>query len=78
MPKKDLKVQPTSESGNAAKLPVMCRPFDSYFDNGRIIICTKGYSELHSDFVVTEHHITVSRAKEIIADLQDAVRRACT
>lgn len=56
----------------------MCRPFDSYFDNGRIIICTRAYSELHGEMMVTEHHITVSRAKEIIADLQDAVRRACT
>lgn len=32
MPKKDLKVQPTSESGNAAKLPVICRSTHSYRD----------------------------------------------
>lgn len=66
------------ENKNDAKLPVMCRPFDSYVDNGKIVICTKEYSDIHGDIVPVEHHISVSRAKEIIADLQDAVRRACT
>ena len=60
------------------KPPVMCKPFDSYVDGGKIVIVTKEYSDTHGDIVPVEHYISVNRAKEIIADLQDAIRRACT
>lgn len=71
-------VKNTTSSQHDAKLPVMCRPFDSYVDGEKIVIITKEYSDMHGDIVPVEHYISVSRAKEIIADLKDAVRRACT
>lgn len=69
-------VQETTSSQHDAKLPVMCRPFDSYVSNGKIFIVTKEFSG--KTWNIVEHEISTDRAKAIIADLQDAVRRACT
>lgn len=51
----------------------MCKPFDSYVDNGRIVIITTDYSELHGEKVVCENYIPISRAKEILKDLKEAI-----
>lgn len=53
--------------------PMMCKPFDSYVDNGRIVIVTTDYSELHGEKVVCENYIAFARAKEILKDLQEAI-----
>jgi hypothetical protein len=63
-------------SAENGKPPAMYRTFDSYVDRGKIVIITKEYSDMQGETVPVEHYISLSRAKEIIASLQDAVSRA--
>lgn len=54
----------------------MNKKFDSYFDNGKIIIITTEYNDFHEKISPVENHVSISRAKEIVADLEDAINKA--
>ena len=56
----------------------MSKPFDSYLVDYKIVIVTKEYSGMHDDIVDVEHYISIERAKDIISQLQEAVRLAET
>lgn len=56
------------------EIPSMFYPFDSYVENGKIIIMTKEYDDYAMDLVPVRNEISLERAKEIIADLQLAVK----
>jgi hypothetical protein len=43
---------------------MMCNPFNSYVDNGRIVIISTDYSELHGEKVVCENYISFARARK--------------
>lgn len=53
--------------------PKMFKQFDSYIEDGRIVILTNEYSEIHGGYVICTHFVRLERAKEIIKDLQDAI-----
>jgi hypothetical protein len=52
----------------------MCQTFDSYVENGRIVIVTRGRDEFGDD-IVTHHFVSKNRALEIVKDLNDSISR---
>ena len=51
--------------------PPMFKPFDSYVENGNIVIVTTDYEG--DERVVILNNINAKRAKEIVKDLQEAI-----
>ena len=51
----------------------MFKPFDSYVEDGRIVILTSEYSEMHGGNVTCTHFMSIDRAKEILKDLEEAI-----
>jgi len=63
------------ETLNNIDNPKLAKNFDSYVEDGRIIMIIKDYSQIHGEVVINKHYIPTNRANEIISDLQDAIKR---
>ena len=55
------------------KEPALFYPFDSYVEDGKIIIVTTG-RDMEGNRAVQLNNISLERAKQILSDLQASIR----